>query len=273
MHVLPVRRDIRPVRAAVAGPAPPSPWSTLIASLALGACDAGAPAVTPRITPGTSSAPREVNIIARDYAYVPPTVDLVPGETVILHVINGGLEIHEAIVGDMKSQLAWEAAEEATVGHPPGPTPFVPDPAGFDGVRVVVGSGQRLDVTWTVPVDAASAARRLVCRVSHPGALGQGHGGARSVRRRLRRADRPRHRSAVVPGRAVLVAVSVTTRRVGLAPRVTSAAATAGVSRREARDVLARPPSAGRAVVGFCGVRGKTSAPQAEKPDQESIRT
>ena len=30
--------------------------------------------------------------------------------------------------------------------------------AGFDGIRIVVESGQRLDVTWTVPPDAASGA-------------------------------------------------------------------------------------------------------------------
>ncbi len=120
-------------------------------------CEAGAPTSTPPISPGTSALPREVNILARDYAYVPSAVDLVPGETVILHVINGGLEIHEAILGGMDDQLAWESAEAATVDHPPGATPFVPDPPGFDGVRVVVGSGQRLDVTWTVPDDAAAA--------------------------------------------------------------------------------------------------------------------
>ncbi len=79
-----------------------------------------------------------VNIITRDYAYTPPVVDLVPGETVLLHVINTGLEVHEAVFGTFPQQLAWEAAEEATVGHPPGPTPRVDGPPGFDGTRVVV---------------------------------------------------------------------------------------------------------------------------------------
>jgi uncharacterized cupredoxin-like copper-binding protein len=117
----------------------------------------GAPA-TPPITPGASAAPRDVNIVMRDYGYVPAIVDLVPGETVTLHVINGGLEIHEAVLGDMDQQLAWEAAEAAKAEHPPGPTPEVPVPAGFTGTRVVVGSGQRLDVVWTVPADAPAAA-------------------------------------------------------------------------------------------------------------------
>jgi uncharacterized cupredoxin-like copper-binding protein len=131
--------------------------SAMLVTLAVAACG-GAPAGTPPVTPGTSAAPRDVNIVARDYAYVPAVVDLVPGETVRLHIINGGLEIHEAILGDLASQLAWEAAEDATVGHPPGPTPVVPDPPGFDGVRIVVGSGQRLDVTWTVPADPVAIA-------------------------------------------------------------------------------------------------------------------
>ncbi len=99
-----------------------------------------------------------MNIVARDYAYVPPVVDLVPDETVVLHIINGGLEVHEVVLGDMNAQLAWEAAEGATVGHPPGPTPFVADPPGFAGVRVVVASGQRVDIVWTVPANAAAAA-------------------------------------------------------------------------------------------------------------------
>jgi uncharacterized cupredoxin-like copper-binding protein len=133
-----------------------------LAALAAAACDAGAPAGTPPITPGTSGEPRDVNIVARDYAYVPPVVDLVPGETVVLHVVNGGLEVHEAVLGDMADQLAWEAAEAATVGHPPGPTPAVDAPRGFEGVRVVVASGERVDVTWTVPVDAVAASGRFV---------------------------------------------------------------------------------------------------------------
>ncbi len=132
----------------------------LLASLGavLAGCGSGAPDTTPPITPGTASAPREVNIIERDYGYSPSVVDLVPGETVILHVINGGLETHEAVLGSLDDQLAYETAEAATVGSPPGATPAIASPVGFDGIRVVAGSGQRVDVTWTVPADAAAAA-------------------------------------------------------------------------------------------------------------------
>jgi uncharacterized cupredoxin-like copper-binding protein len=108
---------------------------------------------TPPIRPGTSGAPREVNVIARDYHFLPDPVDLVPGETVVLHVVNGGLEIHEAVFGDARVQAAWEAAEAATVGAPPGPTPAISVPPDVAGLRVVVRSGERADVTWTVPAD------------------------------------------------------------------------------------------------------------------------
>jgi len=128
-----------------------------VVALLAAACDGATIPATPPITPGASTTPRAVNVVMRDYSYVPSVVDLVPGETVTFRILNGGLDIHEAIVGDLDAQLAWEEAEAATIGHPPGPTPLVPDPDGFDGARAVVPSGGRLDVTWTVPPDAASA--------------------------------------------------------------------------------------------------------------------
>jgi uncharacterized cupredoxin-like copper-binding protein len=128
----------------------------MVGAALVAGCGAADGSPTPPAVPGTSTAPRDLNLIMRDYTYVPTTVDLVPGETVRLHVINGGLVIHEAVFGDMDSQLAWEEAELVTVDAPPGPTPTVPEPDGFDGVRVVAGSGQLLEVTWTVPADAPS---------------------------------------------------------------------------------------------------------------------
>ncbi len=145
-------RSSRRVAASLALPA-----CLVLAAVVTAGCETGTPGATPQITPGTGSAPRTVNIVARDYAYVPTTVDLVPGETVTFQVINGGLVVHEAIVSDLEDQMAWEEAEAAAADPPPGPTPFVPPPPGFEGTRIVVESGQRLDVTWTVPPDAASA--------------------------------------------------------------------------------------------------------------------
>ena len=129
-----------------------------IAALALviSACAATGPAATPPIVPGRSDTPREVNLIARDYAFVPPTLDLVPGETILLHVIDSGLDTHEAVIGDGAVQAAWESAELATVGAPPGPTPVVNVPPDVAGVRIVVHSGERVDLAWTVPADAAT---------------------------------------------------------------------------------------------------------------------
>ena len=128
----------------------------LIGSAAFG-CAATTGGPTPGIVGGSSTAPREVNLIARDYAFIPDSVELVPGETILLHVINGGLVVHEAVLGDATVQEAWEAAEAAVAGGPPGPTPAVAVPSGLEGLRVVVASGERVDVTWTVPAAARLA--------------------------------------------------------------------------------------------------------------------
>ena len=116
------------------------------------ACEPGAPPATPAIVPGTIDDPRDVNLIARDYVFQPPTLDLVPGETVTLHVINGGLDVHEAVIGDAAVQEAWASAEAAAADPPPGPTPAVSVAPELAGLRVVVASGQRVDMEWTVPV-------------------------------------------------------------------------------------------------------------------------
>lgn len=122
-----------------------------LAVVATTACEAGPAAATPPIVPGASGAPREVNLIAKDYSFLPATLDLIPGETVLLHVVNGGLEVHEAIIGDASVQDAWERAEAAVAGAPPGPTPMVSVPPDVSGLRIVVRSGERVDVVWSVP--------------------------------------------------------------------------------------------------------------------------
>jgi hypothetical protein len=131
-----------------------------LAVLVLGstsACESG-PAVTPAITPGTADDPREVVIVARDYIFVPPIVDLVPGETVVIQLIDGGLIGHEAVFGPSAVQDAWEAAEAPLSSAPPGASPQVSIDPGLGGLRIVVASGERKDVTWTVPAHAAGDA-------------------------------------------------------------------------------------------------------------------
>ena len=104
----------------------------------------------------------------------PTTLDLVPGETVLLHVINGGLEVHEAVIGDAAVQDAWEAAEAATVGAPPGP-----DAGRQRAARTSPGCG-----SWSVrrarrrragPCRRRPTAGRAHRRLPHPGPLGEGH--------------------------------------------------------------------------------------------------
>jgi plastocyanin len=137
-------------------------------------CGTAAPSGAPSFAPGTPADPREVIVVARDYAFDPPVVDLVPGETVTFQVVNGGLATHEAIVGDRRVQDAWEAAEAAVANAPPGPTPAVSVPPDVAGLRIVVGSGGRVDATWTVPEAAPTEAGGwfLACHIAGHFALG-----------------------------------------------------------------------------------------------------
>ena len=130
--------------------------SIVSAALVLAGCDIGGSPATPPIVPGTADAPREVNIVMKDYLFIPPVLDLAPGETVLFHIVNGGLVVHEAIIGDMATQDAWEAAEAPFADPPPGPTPVVTVPAGVDAFRIVVDSGGERDIRWTVPSDIPS---------------------------------------------------------------------------------------------------------------------
>jgi len=78
--------------------------------------------------------------------------------------------VHEAIVGDAATQAAWEAAEAAVAGAPPGPTPMVSVPPGIAGLRLVVRSGERADAIWTVPPTAG----RMVVGCHIPGHWAKG---------------------------------------------------------------------------------------------------
>ena len=122
----------------------------------LAGCAVGEAPATPPITPGTGTSPREVNVVMKDYLFLPHVLDLSPGETVLFHFVNAGLDVHEAIIGDMPIQMAWEAAEEAHADPPPGPTPEVTVPVGMEGFRIVVASGETKDVRWTVPTEVVS---------------------------------------------------------------------------------------------------------------------
>lgn len=142
--------DPRP-RPRGAGPIVRGIVATLVLGALVAGCESGSPAPTASLEAGRPDAPRELNLIARDYSFDPPTLDVIPGETVLLHVVNAGLAVHEAVIGDATVQDAWEAAEAPHADPPPGPTPLVTVPADVAGIRVVVESGQRVDVRWEVP--------------------------------------------------------------------------------------------------------------------------
>ena len=114
MSVVDLPRRVATVRAAAAG---------LLLAIAVVACDASAATPTPPIVPGGSGAPREVNIIAKDYAFLPDALDLVAGETVLLHVINGGLEVHEAVIGDARGPGRLGGGRGGHGRIAPGPDP------------------------------------------------------------------------------------------------------------------------------------------------------
>lgn len=132
--------------------------------VALICCDAGAVPATPPITPGVPGAPRQVNVILKDDLFEPAIVDLVPGETIRLNVVNGGLDTHELVIGLRQVQDAWAAAERPAANPPPGPTPLVTVAPGLEGIRIVVTSGEIRSITWTVPAGAGSLL--LGCHIS-----------------------------------------------------------------------------------------------------------
>lgn len=136
--------------------------SSLLVGPLLAACAASPAGPTPPPEPGTPDRPREIAIVAKDYRFLPEAVEVVPGETLVIHVVNGGLALHEVVIGDMAVQDAWERAEAATIGAPPGPTPPVVVPPALAGIRAVVESGKRVDLVWTVPADPAEVARLIV---------------------------------------------------------------------------------------------------------------
>jgi FtsP/CotA-like multicopper oxidase with cupredoxin domain len=101
---------------------------------------------------------------------------------VLLHVINGGLLIHELVIGDQAVQDAWEVAEAAAANPPPGPTPIVSIEPGLGGIRIVVPSGQRIDFNWTVPATAEAVDRLVLgCHIADHWAKGM-HASVRVAR-------------------------------------------------------------------------------------------
>jgi uncharacterized cupredoxin-like copper-binding protein len=119
----------------------------------LGAWLAQVPAPVPVIDqPGTAAQPRDVNVILRDFAFDPNPLYLVAGETVRLHVFNGGMVEHEFTLGDQQVQAAWAVADAAASPDMPfATTPPASVPPGTGGLRLLLASGDSTTVEYTVP--------------------------------------------------------------------------------------------------------------------------
>ena len=127
---------------------------------------------------GTTDLPRDVTVIMRDYRFDPTPVVLVPGETVRLTILNGGLVDHELTLGDEQVQAAWARADAAAT--PPAPFATPPPasvPPGTGGLRVLLGSGEQARVPYRVP---EGGALQLVCHL--PGHVERGMVGAVELR-------------------------------------------------------------------------------------------
>jgi uncharacterized cupredoxin-like copper-binding protein len=143
-----------------------------ISLVLLGAALAGAPAPTPAASaqPGTDAAPRDVNVIMRDYRFDPSPVYLFPGETIRLNVFNGGMVEHELVLGDATAQDAWSAADASAT--PPGFLATAPPASvapGVGGLRIVLESGGSTSVVYHVPDSGGLA---MMCHL--PGHLERG---------------------------------------------------------------------------------------------------
>ena len=138
----------------------------------LGATLAGAPGPTPDPSghPGTDVAPRDVNVIMRDYRFDPTPLYLYAGETVRLNVFNAGMVEHELVLGDAAVQEAWAAAD--AVATPPAPLATAPQAsvdADVGGLRIVLASGGVSSVIYHVP---GADSLQMLCHL--PGHLERG---------------------------------------------------------------------------------------------------
>src|SRR3989337_3553169 len=88
------------------------------------ACAESAALPSGPIRPGSADAPREVNVILRDYLFEPTPIRLLRGETVRFNIVNGGLLPHDFVLGGAAVPAGWGSAE-AIATHPilPAPAP------------------------------------------------------------------------------------------------------------------------------------------------------
>lgn len=149
----------------------------LLVGLALAtaaACAGSAAAPSGPLMPGSADAPREVNVILRDYLFEPTPIRIVRGETVRFNIVNGGLLPHEFVLGGATVQAAWASAEAiATPDVFTATPPPVSLPPELAGLRVYLTSGQSGSVVFRVPEEGELL---LACHI--PGHVEKGMVGA-----------------------------------------------------------------------------------------------
>jgi hypothetical protein len=150
------------------------------AAIITGACEAGAPSVTPPIAPGASGSPREVNLIAKDYSFLPDALDL--------RLARPSCSTSSTV--DLRSMKRSSAMPpRRTRGNWRKPRPSAHHPAHAGRQRPADASpasgsswksGQRVDLVWTVPAVSPTVPWLVGCHIpGHwergmqiPGALG-----------------------------------------------------------------------------------------------------
>lgn len=149
--------------------------SLAIGLVLLGGALAGRPVDGPAAgSPGTADAPRDINLIMRDYRFDPTPLFLYAGETVRLNIVDGGMVEHELVLGDANVQAAWAQADAAAGSPAPFATPPPASaPAGTGGVRVLLPSGGATSVIYVVPLNEQL---QLICHLpghAERGMIGQ----------------------------------------------------------------------------------------------------
>jgi uncharacterized cupredoxin-like copper-binding protein len=148
--------------------------------VAAGGCAAPAPTPLAPAGAGTDASPRAINVILRDYVFVPGAIGLIPGETVRFNLINGGLAPHEFVLGDAQVQAAWASADAAATPPIIGATaPPATVAAHVGGLRVLLASGESTSVTYRVPPATEAAELQLACQL--PGHVSEGMVGTLSI--------------------------------------------------------------------------------------------
>lgn len=145
-------------------------FASLALALSLAACEAAAPPASGPLEAGTEAAPRVVNVILKDYVFIPDPIRLVRGETVRFNLINGGLIAHEFVLGGPEVQAAWASAEAVNTPHVMAATPPpISLPPELAGLRVYLTSGQQVSVLYHVPL---TGELQLACQI--PGHVEKG---------------------------------------------------------------------------------------------------